>query len=181
MAEEQERYTQPSASAKDEDGSKEDDDSLDTPTDCWSSKAACRSCCCSVNNYWKSLVWLAIIFAYLLLGGLFFNLAERPAEIARIEEANAAQAELEMEVDALVETVVANSNLTENQTVALLRGFMNASERLNDALAQTETVQVWDFASAVFFCVTVVTTIGKRIHAPRHGLVLVRLVDARRL
>ena len=163
MAEEQEIYTRESPSAKDtEDCDKQDDDSLDTPIDCWSSKDACRTCCCSVNNYWRSVTWLGIIFAYLLLGGLFFSLAERPAELERAEEAVAAQAQLEVELNALVQAVVNNSNFTENETIALLQGFRNASDRLNEALAQTEVVQVWDFASAVFFCVTVITTIGKR-------------------
>ena len=121
-----------------------------------------------MNNYWKSLVWLTIIVVYLFLGGLFFSLAEQPAEIERAEEAAAAQLALEMERNILIETVVNNSNLTEDQTVAFLRRFMNASERLNDALAATETVRVWDFASAVFFCVTVVTTIGKQVKNSLH-------------
>ena len=149
-------------SSKEEDCSETEDDGLDTPIDCWRCrKDACRNCCCSINNYWKSLIWLAIIFAYLLLGGLFFSLAERPAELARTEEAAAAKVALQMERDQLVQVIVNNSNLTEEQTIEFLDGFANASERLNEALAATETVQVWDFASAVFFCVTVVTTIGK--------------------
>lgn len=164
MEEGQEKAAQQPTSTKNEDSDdkEEEDDNVDTPIGCLRCrKDACRKCWCSINNYWKSLVWLTIIFVYLLLGGLFFSLAERPAEIERIEEANAAQLALTTERNLLVAMVVNNSNLTEEETIAFLQRFVNASERLNDALAATDAGEVWDFASAVFFCVTVVTTIGK--------------------
>lgn len=160
MAEGQEKAAQQPTSTE---GENINEDNLDTPVGCLRCrKDACRQCWCSINNYWKSLVWLTIIIVYLFLGGVFFHLAERPAELERTEEAAAAQLALEMERNLLIQTVVNSSNLTEDETVAFLQRFMNASKRLNDALAATETVQVWDFASAVFFCVTVVTTIGKQ-------------------
>lgn len=143
-------------------GDDKEEEGLDTPIDCWTCrKGSCRMCCCSFNNYWKSLGWLTIIFGYLLLGGLFFSLAEQPAERARNEAAVAARQELRTEVDQLVLVIVNNSNLTVQETRDFLEGFVNASQRLNDAIAETEISQVWDFASSVFFCVTVITTIGE--------------------
>ena len=164
MSERQEKPTQPPASKADEDSSEKDDDSLDTPIGCLRCrKDACRQCCCSINNYWKSVIWCTIILVYLLLGGLFFSLAERPAELERAAEVDAANATLLAARDELIASVVNNSNLTEDQVSEILQNFTAASQRLTDALDATEVVQVWDFASAVFFCVTVVTTIGEYV------------------
>ena len=105
---------------------------------------------------------MSIIIVYLFLGGAFFTLAERPAELDRIAEVNAANATLQAARRDLIATVANNSNLTERQVVAILQNFTAASQRLNDAQEATNAAPVWDFASAVFFCVTVITTIGEK-------------------
>ena len=154
----------PVVSTTDEDDNEKDEDSLDTPIGCLLCReGACRQCCCSFNNYWKSLIWCSIIIVYLFLGGLFFSLAERPAELERVAEVDAANATLQAARDELIASVVNNSNLTGEQVAEILQNFTAASQRLNDALEATEVVQVWDFASAVFFCVTVITTIGEKL------------------
>lgn len=153
----------PVQSTKDDDNDVEDDKTLDTPIECLlCRKDACRRCWCSINNYWKTVIWMAVIVVYLLLGGLFFSLAERPAEIERANEAAEATRALVEARDAFIQTVVSTSNLTEEEALKFLNGFVNASERLDEALEATEVGQIWDFASAVFFCVTVITTIGER-------------------
>ena len=163
MSEGQEKPSQSAVSTADQKDSEEDDDSLDTPIGCLRCrKEACRQCCCTLNNYWKSVIWLSIITVYLFLGGAFFYLAERPAELERVAEVNAANASLQAARSELIATVANNSNLTEEEVVEILQNFAAASQRLNDAQEATEVVQVWDFPSAVFFCVTVITTIGEK-------------------
>ena len=166
MSERQEKPTQPAASTADEDDNEKDDDSLDTPIGCLRCrKDACRQCCCSLNNYWKSVIWCSIIIVYLFLGGIFFSLAERPAELERVAEVNAANATLQAAREELMASVN-NSNLTDERVAEILQRLQNftaASQRLNNAQEATNVVQVWDFASAVFFCVTVITTIGEKL------------------
>ena len=163
MSKGQEKPSQLAVSTADQKDSEKDDDSLDTPIGCLRCrKEACRQCCCKLNNYWKSVIWLSIITVYLFLGGAFFNLAERPAELERVAEVNAANASLQAARSELIATVANNSNLTEEQVVEILQNFTAASQRLNDAQEAIEVVQVWDFPSAVFFCVTVITTIGEK-------------------
>ena len=153
-----------SVSTADEGSDEKDDDSLDTPIGCLRCrKGAWRQCCCTLNNYWKSVIWCSIVVAYLLLGGLFFTLAERPAERERAEEVTVANATLEAARRGIIAAVVRNSNLTAEQVAEMLQNFTATSQRLNDALVATSAGQVWDFASAVFFCVTVITTIGEKI------------------
>lgn len=162
--EQQEKPTQSAVSTSDQDDDEKDDGSLDTPILCH--KGACRRCCCSFNNYWKSLIWVSIIFMYLLLGGLFFSLAERPSELERAAEVDAANASLQAARVGFMATVRNDSNLTDEQIAQIMGIFQNftaASERLNAAMEAAEVVQVWDFASAVFFCVTVITTIGEKL------------------
>jgi hypothetical protein len=163
MSEGQEKPSQSAVSTADQEDSEKDEDSLDTPIGCLRCrKEACRQCCCTLNNYWKSVIWCSIIIIYLFLGGVFFTLAEQPAELERIAEVDTANATLQAARGELIASVANNSNLTAVEVAELLQNFTAASQRLNDALEATNVVQVWDFASAVFFCVTVITTIGEK-------------------
>ena len=135
----------------------------DTPISClWCNRESCSRLWHTFNNYWK-LIFLGIaVFVYNMVGGLIFTTVERPNEIAMIEEAQMAQ---ENAIASLTSFLLNNTNLTEeeaaNMTVTLLQlgqTFADASERL-----AFDANPIWDFSSAVFFCSTVITTIGEKL------------------
>lgn len=143
---------------------------LETPMGCFRcQKKACASCWCSFNNYWKALACFSVVFVYLLIGGAIFTAAERPNEIRSIEEAQMerveaqeALTELRMEI---ISTITNNTNLTMEQAENFVDDLVSASKNLSNALESVPaevTGPIWDFASAVFFASTVITTIGKK-------------------
>ena len=129
----------------------------DSETDC------CRSRCC---REWFSLriihrkapLWFFVVLCYLLFGGLVFSLAERPNELDMIVGAQQRRAEA---MDFLVDTFVNLSNGSLNDTqaenlVTNLTDFFAALEEL-----PAESIPLWEYLTAVFFSITVITTIGQ--------------------
>ena len=136
-----------------------------TPVDCCTSKNACKNCCCSFNNYWKFLGGAAIVGVYLLLGGLFFYALESPSEqakLARMEtEQIEAAAALAQELNTFTQFIVNSTNLSEAEALGLTNTLVAVAKRFADAgVNESLPDPVWDFASAVFFASTVLTTIG---------------------
>lgn len=108
----------------------------------------------------------AIMFVYLLLGGLCFYALEGPAEQAKIarmqEEKSNATAALSRELNTFIEFLVNSTNITEAQAVNFTNTLVAVAKRVADAgVNETLPDPVWEYASAVFFASTVVTTIGK--------------------
>lgn len=144
---------------------KEDELHVGTPIGC--GKEACKTCLCGFNNYWKMLIGFTVVFVYLLLGGLFFNLLERPNEILTIqtaqEEREAAADLFREQADNFTAMIVSMTNLTEEQarslTDSLVQGAINVAN--TSQMLPAETDPIWDYASAVFFASTVITTIGE--------------------
>ncbi len=145
---------------------KEVDVELDTPVDCCTSTAACVKCCCGLNNYWKVLIGTTITVFYLLLGGLCFYAVEGPAEQDEMNrmkaERIAAATALNEELKLFTEFIVNATNLTEGEAMNLTNTLVAVAKRFADAgVNETVADPVWEYASAVFFASTVVTTIGE--------------------
>ena len=117
----------------------------------------CRQCCCSWNKYWKALVWLAVVIAYLGFGGLVFVLAESPNERETImnvqTERLMAQRAFNQSRDTLVERIVNSSNLTYEEAVNLTDGILAVATRLATASQELpeETNPIWEYGPCSFF------------------------------
>ena len=113
------------------------------------------------------LIGFTVVFIYLLVGGFFFNLIERPNEIREIqqaqEEREAAAVLFTEQVDNFTEMIVNLTNLTEEQARSLTDTIVQGAIFVANTsqLLPAETNPIWDYASAVFFASTVVTTIGE--------------------
>lgn len=108
-----------------------------------------------VSNY-KMPVYGASIFVYVLIGGAIYMALERPNEVRRNEQLVADNESYFEQYQVLVDMLVNSTALNETQAVALV---MNISE-LAVAANNVEESSNWIYGSAVFFCATVVTTIG---------------------
>ena len=121
----------------------------------------CLRCCCAWNVYWKVVLCSSIIIAYLVLGATVFMAVESPHE--RNEQS---QAQQEMK-----RARAGIRDITEQliNTTAACGKDVNVSklvENLTQLAISLETSKVrnpyWDnYAAAIFFATTVITTIGK--------------------
>ena len=141
---------------------------LETPIGCFCcQKKACTTCWCTFNNYWKAISCFGVILVYLMIGGAIFTAAERPSELRSIEEAQMKRMDARDALDELrldiIYTITNNTNLTTDQAENFADDLVSAAKNLSDALEQVPAETngpIWDFASAVFFASTVITTIG---------------------
>ena len=112
---------------------------------------------------------LGVLVAYLLLGGLFFLLAESPNEMATVEriqlerrEARQALSDFRTTFDRYFANL---TNQSETRREIRNRTEILVELALRFALAnqtiRSETDPTWDYASSVFFASTVITTIGE--------------------
>ena len=138
--------------SKEEARDKEDEDY----TKCECNRFCMRNCCCTWNVYWQAAVFSSIIFVYLLLGAAIFMALEGPNEQQRIAEAEINRSRLIQVGQYVVGNLTASGQLNESEAQELVFLISNLSQ----AFSNLDTSRNWDFAPAVFFSVTVVTTIG---------------------
>lgn len=102
---------------------------------------------------------------YLLLGGLCFYALEGPAEQAEMERMAAERinsvAALNEQLNNFTQFLVSAANLTEAEATNLTNTLVAVAQRVANAdVNETVADPVWEYASAIFFASTVVTTIG---------------------
>ena len=138
------------------------DTDIDTPVSCFCcKKSSCRRLWHSCNSYWQLLSMAVLVTVYSVFGAIIFSTVERPNELRRIEESEAARnAVMTNIMDFLLNST--NLNLTEEEAVNLTSFFLElgqATAEVSDALF-FGTNPLWDFPGAIFFSTTVITTIG---------------------
>ena len=108
-----------------------------------------------VNVYWRTLGLAVILSIYLLIGAAVFQALEQPNE-RKENEAIAKSSEMYTQLLENFTTIVSNStNLTHQEIIDTITNLTTAS------LGATATESHnWEFASSLFFVITVVTTIG---------------------
>lgn len=138
--------------------SSDEEDPEETPScppKCSREKA--KRFCTTWNIYWKALVWFALVSVYLLVGGALFMAAERPNEQDEIDEARRNR---EVALNFLQATFVnlSNGTLTEEEAITLVNDLVVFFDNLEEDPAESNPQ--WEYAPAVFFATTVITTIG---------------------
>lgn len=118
--------------------------------------------CFTMNIYWRTLILFGVVVVYLIIGGAIFTALERPNEQRQNQANIEANETLTRQFNLTVEFLTANSNLSEEAVINLLRNISN----LSMAAADITTTDNWVFASSTFFATTVVTTIGYGKTAP---------------
>ncbi len=108
------------------------------------------------------------LFSSIMIGLIFggagvFTAFERSNELQRIEDSKVLLNQTMMNV---VELLTNQTDLTDMEAIALTErlldfGRIAADARENLALEENP---IWDYSSGLFFCVTVLTTIGKYMH-----------------
>lgn len=139
---------------------------LGTPISCIAcNKPSCHRLWRTFNNYWQLLALFFVVFFYTLIGGAIFNAVERPNELLNIQESLVARNNA---INEFVDFLTNSTNLTTEEAVNVTGLFLKlgAVAAQADATLAVEDNPIWDFASAVFFCSTVITTIGYGTIAP---------------
>ena len=134
----------------------EEEETVYCPTRCAAKE--CKQWWCSWNIHWKALSLFGVVVLYLQLGGVIFYLAERPNEEDEIEDAQQRRKEA---MDLLVDTFVnlSNGSLSHVQAEDLVLNLTDLFAGLEEIPAESNPI--WEYGNAVFFAITVVTTIGK--------------------
>ena len=117
-----------------------------------------KGCATMASNY-KTLVFGVAVSVYLLIGGAIFWSLERPNELRRNDEIAADSESYMQQYEFILELIVNNTGLNRTGAIALVR---NISETA--IAASVEETNNWIYASSIFFCATVVTTVGKQEH-----------------
>lgn len=112
-------------------------------------------------------MWLVVVVAYLLFGGLIFTLAERPNEVNSVNAVIAERKDLSRLLEERTAAVMAalmagNSTMTTTEASVLIKQVINisASLALSSQVLQAETSPLWTYIPSVFFSATIITTIG---------------------
>lgn len=144
------------------------DDAVEEERDQEKSRRCTRKTFLSWGPGWKLFTWFCVLAAYLLFGGLIFTLAERPNEVDSVAQVTARREELQRVLDEAKDNVTAeltarNETLTESEAAELVDRVANVSASLALALEelQSEASPLWTYSTSLFFCATIVTTIGQ--------------------
>ena len=109
------------------------------------------------SNY-KTLSYGTAVIVYLLIGGAIFSALERPNEVRQNEQIIADNESYAEQYRLLVELLVNNTELNETQAVAVIVNISATAIAANSI----EETNNWIYSSSIFFCTTVVTTIGEQ-------------------
>ena len=122
-------------------------------------KNSCRRFWCSNNKYWQSLQIFNGLVVFLFIGAAIFSALERPQELQRIEDSRVAVNET---ITAIVDLLTNRTNLTDEEAINLTDQLVEFGGRIAEASKNfnLEENPIWTWSSALFFCITVVTTIG---------------------
>lgn len=113
------------------------------------------NCCTLKGIYSKTLSVGLTVGLYLFFGGAIFSFLERPVENAKNQDVANTSSTLARVEDQIVSLLTTETPLNDS-----------SAESLVDMLKQltlqnsTSTTENWDYGSSVFFCTTVITTIG---------------------
>ena len=136
---------------------------VDTPISCiWCNKQSCRRLGHTFNSYWQLVgLYFGVLF-YVLIGALLFTAIERPNEIRNIEESQIAR---NNSINNFIEFLTNSTNLTEEQATNFTERFLELGRLAAEAERNLSVAEnpIWDYASALFFVSTVITTIGMEL------------------
>ena len=120
-----------------------------------SQAARCYKCFKYDGLCFRTSAMALTVFVYLLIGAAIFVALERPDEREQNAQVESAESELNDVQDQILVL------LTTNQTVDLAMA-MNLTNTLEQLTLQnaTSTTDNWNFGSSIFFCTTIITTIG---------------------
>ena len=113
------------------------------------------NCCSFEGIYFKIFLIALAVTLYLLFGAAIFSSLERPVENAKNQDITNASSSLALLEDQIISFLTTGTVLNDSN-----------AESLVDMLKQltlensTSTTENWDYGSSVFFCTTVITTIG---------------------
>ena len=96
---------------------------------------------------------------YLLIGGAVFMGLEAQAEQNRMSDTRTTR-------ENLINNLTVNFNTTRDQIEGIFDAFTTACEA---GLLLNDTAPLWEFGRAVFFAISVVTTIGEPIYTCTHA------------
>ena len=136
------------------------DTNPEVPISClWCKRSSRRRCCRQSNHYWTALNLFNVLMAYLYIGAAVFSSLERSNELQRVEDANTARNDSAM---AIVDLLTTQTNLTEEEAMNLTDRLLEIGQRFGEVSEDLNLDEnpTWEWGSALFFCVTVVTTIG---------------------
>lgn len=117
----------------------------------------------SLGTFGQILLLSVLVLLYLLIGAGIFYAAERPNEERMLRMSRIARND---SISTLQSFLLNSTNIPEyafNDTIALLLE-LGAVVAEADAALSAETNPMWDYASSIFFCSSVITTIGTSIH-----------------
>ncbi len=120
--------------------------------------------CCFQQAYQHVIILGVILFIYLLGGALVFSDLERKSEIERNELIASAKDNHTQEIDNVIGMLVESGSMTMDEATEIINNI-TMSAIMNSV---NETAN-WRYGGALFFVLTIVTTIGKIITNTIHN------------
>ena len=112
-------------------------------------------CCVFGGIYFKTFSLGLTVLLYLLFGGVIFLALEKPAENDKNQNITNASSSLALLQDQII-TFLTNGTVLDDSNAENLVDMLKRLTMQNS----TSTTENWDYGSSVFFCTTVITTIG---------------------